>query len=641
MSIFQNETTIKNFIYNSGIIALELDTSLDIIWKSDEFNKKFCNTGKNIKNYFLLDESFELIINKLLKRDKIEGIVVKSKKNDLFYTHSLTILETKQHFISFRYVIGNNNVINYDNVIINLQRNVQKANEFTKNSYRFLANMSHEIRTPINGIVGMLSLLNDTTLNDQQSDYLETADECCNNLLGIINDVLDFTKLEANKVKIINDKFNLRECIDSSINIINLKANQKGLAINLKIDNNVPTQINSDYKRLRQILINLLSNAVKFTNKGYIYIIVRSELIDDKKNLYNIIFSIRDTGIGIKPKDLSKIFISYGQLNNTPNSYQGYGTGLGLAISKHLCHLLDGNISCSSIIDKGSTFKFNIRAKGFLINNIKQINKHFTGKKILIVDDNEINRILLMTTILKWGHQLIPVCCSSGNEALKYISKMNFDLGLIDIIMPEMDGFQLARKIKNINKNLPLIALSSLTELDILDQNKDLFEHILIKPVNEKKLLKICSSIFDKKSNQIVKKLKIENAKSTKILIAEDIIENQKVINGFLLNFGYKDITICNNGIEALAKMKINTYDLLFLDIKMPLMNGIELCSILNKNDTEIIRPYIIGLTANVMGGDKNFYINSCKMDKYLTKPILKNELYEILNTYHENNIII
>jgi len=634
----QKEQCIKEFITVSGIMALQLDSSLNIIWASKGFINQFKEDKLKLTEYFCEDKQLKDVFEYLNKYEKISAHTIKGKNDEFYYISSLIIEKRNRHFISLRKIKGLNEIL-YKNLLTDMQYQIKKANDFSKNSYRFLANMSHEIRTPINGIVGMLSLLNDTNISEQQLDYIDTANECCDNLLGIINDILDFTKLEANKVEIAKTKFSLRDCIDSSISVINIKANQKGLDINLSIDKSVPTFILSDYKRLRQILVNLLSNAVKFTNKGYIYILVRAEIIKKEENIYNIIFSIRDTGIGILENNISKLFTSYGQLNN--NSAYENGTGLGLAISKHLCFLLGGEISCNSILDKGSTFKFNIESKGFKINGTPiTLNNKFMGKRILIVDDNELNRILLTTTIFKWGQQLVPVCCSSGEEALQYLAKMRFDLCLVDIVMPNMNGFELARKIKEHDNNIPLIALSSLSELDILNKHRHLFQDILVKPINEKKLLKICMDIFDKKTKKPLFQ-KLEDAENTKVLIAEDILENQKVIKGFLEYFGYKQIIVTNNGLEALDEMRENEYDLLFLDIKMPLMNGVELCEVLNKNDNKIKKPYIIGLTANVMNGDKYFYINSCKMDDYLTKPILKHKLYGVLSDYHSKNIVI
>ena len=635
----QKEQCIKEFITASGIMALQLDSSLNIIWSSKGFLEHFKKDKLKLTEYFIEGSELKEISEYLEKYQKISAYTIKGKNDEFYYISSLIIVKGNRHFISLRKIKGLNEIL-YKNVLKDMQYQIKKATEFSKNSYRFLANMSHEIRTPINGIVGMLSLLNDTNISEQQIDYIDTANECCDNLLGIINDILDFTKLEANKVEIVNGKFSLRNCIDSSISVINIKANQKGLDINLSIDKSVPSFILSDYKRLRQILVNILSNAVKFTNKGYIYILVRAELINKKENIYNIIFSIRDTGIGILEKNISKLFTSYGQINNMTTIYEN-GTGLGLAISKHLCFLLGGEISCSSVLGKGSTFKFNIEAKGFKINGQQiTLNNKFMGKRILIVDDNELNRILLTTTIFKWGQQLLPVCCSSGEEALQYLDKMRFDLGLVDIVMPNMNGFELARKIKEQDNNIPLIALSSLSEPDILSKHKPLFQDILIKPINEKKLLKICTDIFDKRTKKPTFQ-KLEDAANTKVLIAEDIPENQKVIQGFLNYFGYKNITVTENGLEALDKMRETEYDILFLDIKMPLMNGVELCKVLNKKDSEIKKPYIIGLTANVMDGDKYFYLNSCKMNDYLTKPIIKQKLYDVLSEYHSKNIII
>jgi|TARA_B100001971_G_C18258324_1_gene584218 signal transduction histidine kinase/DNA-binding response OmpR family regulator len=632
---FQKEICIKQFIINCGTIALQFNQSLEIIWESVEFKRQFSEDSLiTIQDYFVLNDSLEQTLKSIKNCQKIRGRMLKSRSNKYYYMSTLMIVSSGRHFCSLRKLGEPMGTINYLEIVANLQKDLTAAEEFSNNSFKFLANMSHEIRTPINGIVGMLSLLSDTLLNEKQLDYVETARDCCNNLLGIINDVLDFTKLEANKVQIKKKKFCLRECVDSSIDVLNYKASQKGLCINLNIDKGVPTHLISDFKRLRQILVNLLSNAVKFTNSGYIYVTISANNIEN--DIFDFIFNVRDTGIGIKKKNIEKIFTNYGQLDN--NCVTLCGTGLGLAISTRLCTLLDGKISCISTFGKGTTFKFNIRAKCIKTkDDISYPNAgKLIGKKILIVDDNEINRLLLMTTILKWSAQIIPICCSSGDEALRYIKQMDFDIGLIDILMPNMNGFQLAKKIKKINKNLPLIALSSLGEEDIRTKRDScLFEYILYKPVNEKKLLKACDSLFGK-SNNIINKLQIiSKAQSAKVIIAEDIIENQKVLKGYLNNFGYTDITMCKNGLEALDKIREIEYDILFLDIKMPVMGGIELAELLHKSTTIRKIPYIIALTANVMGEDKFYFLNKCKMDSYLTKPIDKDQLYEILQIFH------
>ena len=633
---FQKEICIKQFIINCGTIALQFNQSLEIIWESVEFKRQFSDNSLTIQDYFILNESLKQTLKLIKNGKKIRGHMLKSHSSKYYYMSTLMIVPSGRHFCSLRKLGEQMGSINYLNIIENLQIDLKKSEEFSNNSFKFLANMSHEIRTPINGIVGMLSLLNDTLLTKKQIDYVETARDCSDNLLGIINDVLDFTKLEANKVKIKKEKFCLRECIDSSINVVNYKANQKGLCINLKIDNEVPTYIISDFKRLRQILVNILSNAVKFTNSGYIYITISASNIEN--DIFDIVFNVRDTGIGIIKEHIEKIFTNYGQSDN--NCVTACGTGLGLAISSRLCTLLNGKISCISTLGKGSTFKFNIqercRIDSISTKTLPKVQK-LIGKKMLIVDDNEINRLLLMTTILKWSAQIIPICCSSGEEALRYIKQMDFDIGLIDILMPNMDGFQLAKKIQKLKKNIPLIALSSLNEDAVLEKcDTKLFEYILYKPVNEKRLLKLCSSLFDKTHNVIQRHTrKIKHAKFAKVIIAEDILENQKVLEGYLNNFGYTDITICENGLLALDKIRETEYDILFLDIKMPVMDGIELASLLHKSTTINKIPYIVALTANVMGKDKFYYLNECKMDSYLPKPIDKHALYEILQIFH------
>lgn len=559
-----------------------------------------------------------------------------------------------------------------------LEIELRESNKRTEKAYGhkslFLANMSHEIRTPLNGIIGMMTLLEDTELNDDQKNYVGMLRECSINLMTIINDILDFSKLEAGKISLDSKCINLRNCIETTSDIILSKIYEKGIEYNYRIDATVPTYIKGDVNRIKQILLNLLSNSIKFTEHGDI--ILNVDKIEQKKGRITIKFTVSDTGCGIDHQDKDKLFRSFSQVESSRTTKIHQGTGLGLAISKQLVSLMGGEIWLEwSEYGKGSQFCFTIEVdacdEGKLIEahvNQETQRDNLRGKKVFILDDRRENRLSLAGTVKKWG--MIPVIFSDPKEALFLIKSNEYDIGLVDMCMPEMDGREFAFNlqqyfIKTKQSQIPLIALSSLGEI-VSDRSENLFLSYLIKPVKETKLRNICNDVLISNEYKYVKSSKVSKPEtsfnsylntnylapnikdSVRILIVEDVLINQKVVTSFLIKLGFKTIDITENGIEALRMLTQREYDLILLDIRMPILNGEALMKyivdyyngerdadksykLLNHN-----KPYVIAVTAYSLKEDREKYLKMGFND-YIPKPISINELNKSMNAFVSN----